>query len=353
MEFISLITTGILLVTILFGFLHKRFNRVNGALLLTGVLLLVTASMLFDWSTEFKSISVNGHLSSLSIIFLLPIVYIGFLECKKHETVINLPILAGWSALSVTVLASSTYFLETQLMPWVYALAVLKTFATMAYYTILWKEDSSRYTNREANSLIYNGPLFILAVLIAGFSISIIGSFPLFAYGFLMLLGVFMAWSILMHPLHSLNLDPVLKKLSNESAEPVQKISAKNILHYMRQHKPWHNPELSLGQLAIQTNTPVDALEYIIKEVLKTDWWYFINTYRIEESQQLLREPNHNQLAMVEIAQRVGFSNLRDFNNAFIKHSGITASHFREKHHQATGVASIQPQEMKLYPRTA
>jgi AraC-like DNA-binding protein len=114
-----------------------------------------------------------------------------------------------------------------------------------------------------------------------------------------------------------------------ESAEK-EKI-LQQILQYMRDRKPWLEPELTLDQLAAQLSIRPKILSQLINEKLQQNFFDFINRYRIEEAGRLLINPVDKKITILEVLYEVGFNSKSSFNTLFKKYTGLTPSEFKKK----------------------
>lgn len=96
---------------------------------------------------------------------------------------------------------------------------------------------------------------------------------------------------------------------------------------FMQEHKPYLEEALTLQQLSEQTNIPSKQLSFIINQVIGKHYFDFINFYRIEEAQRLLKE---SDLTIQQIMYEVGFNSKSSFNTAFKKNTSLTPSQYRE-----------------------
>lgn len=104
----------------------------------------------------------------------------------------------------------------------------------------------------------------------------------------------------------------------------------KETLEYFMQHeKPYLNSDLRLGDLANSLNISRHHMSQIINEHFDTNFFDFINTYRIEESKDLLI--NEDQMNISDVIYSSGFNNKVSFYKTFKKHTGITPSQYKSK----------------------
>jgi len=106
------------------------------------------------------------------------------------------------------------------------------------------------------------------------------------------------------------------------------------ILLYMKDSKPFLEPELTLDDLASQLSIKSKFLSQVINEQLQQNFFDFINRYRIEEAARLLTNPKDKKITILEVLYKVGFNSKSSFNTLFKKYTGLTPTEFKNK--QAT-----------------
>jgi AraC-like DNA-binding protein len=104
------------------------------------------------------------------------------------------------------------------------------------------------------------------------------------------------------------------------------------LLTFMDAEKPYLNPEITLFDLSKKVSIPHRALSEIINNSLNQNFYDFINSYRIKESQHLLEDQNNRQKTVLEILYEVGYNSKSSFNVAFKKSTGMTPSQFKKLH---------------------
>lgn len=97
---------------------------------------------------------------------------------------------------------------------------------------------------------------------------------------------------------------------------------------YMAEKKPYLASELRLQDLASQLELTPNYLSQVINDLEEKNFADFINEYRIEEAQSLLKDLPEQKI--IEIAYRAGFNTKASFNSAFKKFTGVSPSQFRQ-----------------------
>ena len=117
---------------------------------------------------------------------------------------------------------------------------------------------------------------------------------------------------------------------------PLKEDDKKRILDqlvgYMKNKKPYLEPELTLDQLAAGLSLKPKILSQVINESLHQNFFDFINRYGIEDARKLLTNPADKKITVLEVLYEVGFNSKSSFNTLFKKHTGLTPSEFKRKH---------------------
>ncbi|MDJ1483706.1 helix-turn-helix domain-containing protein [Cytophagaceae bacterium YF14B1] len=129
---------------------------------------------------------------------------------------------------------------------------------------------------------------------------------------------------------------PVINKTQRLSSEKLEQLKIE--LHYrMQAEKLFLDSDLDLPDLASKMNITSHELSFVLNEGFGTNFYQFINTYRVEEAKTLLLSEKHHHLNMLGIAYEAGFSSKTTFNTYFKKTTGLSPSQY-----QATVKKQIQ-----------
>ncbi len=112
--------------------------------------------------------------------------------------------------------------------------------------------------------------------------------------------------------------------LSALSAE----IYLKKLLRYMKSEKPYKDPDINLIELGQKVGIPHRSLSEVINNTLNQNFHEFINSYRVRESERLLRESSRFK-TVLEVIYEVGFNSKSSFHSAFKKNTGMTPTQFK------------------------
>lgn len=102
------------------------------------------------------------------------------------------------------------------------------------------------------------------------------------------------------------------------------------LLTLMSERKPYLNQDLNLGDLAFLLDIRPQRLSQIITMDLDSNFYSFINKYRVEYCKELLLNKSTVSLSMEGIAHSAGFKSRTTFYNRFNEFVGLTPKQYIE-----------------------
>ncbi len=118
--------------------------------------------------------------------------------------------------------------------------------------------------------------------------------------------------------------------LSNKKVEKGDEKFVHNLLSYMRDSKPYQNPDITIASLAGELKVSPEYLSGIINGQLNLNYFDFINHFRIEEFKAMCKNPKNRNLTLISLAYDCGFSSKATFNRVFKKEVGCTPSEYQK-----------------------
>jgi AraC-like DNA-binding protein len=113
-----------------------------------------------------------------------------------------------------------------------------------------------------------------------------------------------------------------------------------NIKSLLEVGRIYREPGISLKDFANRLQLPEYRLRKIIHEQLGyNNYNVFLNSYRIREACQQLRDPTMRRTPILTIALSVGYQSVNTFNRGFREHLGVTPSVYRSQDATASGQA--------------
>jgi AraC-like DNA-binding protein len=101
------------------------------------------------------------------------------------------------------------------------------------------------------------------------------------------------------------------------------------LLTLLSSEKSFLNPQVSLADLSEKLSISSKQLSQVINQSFDKSFFDFINAYRIQEVQRILKESLDDKLTVLEVMYQAGFNSKSSFNTAFKKETGQTPTEFR------------------------
>ncbi len=98
----------------------------------------------------------------------------------------------------------------------------------------------------------------------------------------------------------------------------------------MQNHKPYLNPNLNLGDLALMLEVRPQDLSQLLSNKLSTNFYSFVNKYRVERCKAMLKDPEYSNFSMEGIAKEAGFKSKSTFYARFKEFTGLTPLQYIE-----------------------
>lgn len=102
------------------------------------------------------------------------------------------------------------------------------------------------------------------------------------------------------------------------------------LIDYMVKEKPFLNASLTIQDISNDIEIPVRELSLLINHKLNQHFYDFVNSYRIENAMDILKDSTKNKITILEILYAVGFNSKSSFNTAFKKHTNTTPTSYRK-----------------------
>ncbi|CAM1351791.1 helix-turn-helix domain-containing protein [Tenacibaculum ascidiaceicola] len=105
----------------------------------------------------------------------------------------------------------------------------------------------------------------------------------------------------------------------------------KLILDYMETKKPYLDFEINQSELASKLSMSKHHLSEVLNLCFDQNFYQFINLYRVNEAQKIMKDPDYKDYKILAIAYEAGFKSKTSFNRVFKNHTGFTPSDFRKQ----------------------
>lgn len=103
------------------------------------------------------------------------------------------------------------------------------------------------------------------------------------------------------------------------------------LLKFMKEKKPFLDPDINLAGLAQQLSVTPEYLSGILNGSLRMNFFDFINRYRVEEFKERCLNPENSKLSILGIAFDSGFNSKATFNRVFKTLTGFTPGEYKTR----------------------
>jgi len=126
--------------------------------------------------------------------------------------------------------------------------------------------------------------------------------------------------------------DPPQKKAYQKSSldKATSELILRNLKKYMKNEQAYLDESLSLSKLAEQIDCTSNQLSQVINQETQSNFFTFVNTYRIEAVKVKLKDSKFDHYTILAIAFDCGFKSKASFNKIFKSVVGMTPSQFRK-----------------------
>lgn len=102
------------------------------------------------------------------------------------------------------------------------------------------------------------------------------------------------------------------------------------VTQLMTVEKIYLNENLSLREFSLYLKTDPNLISFILNNHLNSNFYDFVNSYRIDEVKNRLNDPTHRHLTLLGIALESGFNSKTTFNRVFKQVTGSTPTEFQK-----------------------
>ncbi|WP_347330721.1 AraC family transcriptional regulator [Marinimicrobium locisalis] len=99
----------------------------------------------------------------------------------------------------------------------------------------------------------------------------------------------------------------------------------------MEGDKIYLQQNLNIEQFSMHIGLPVKEVSSVINKHFGTNFFEFINTYRVEEAKRLLADPDHAHMTILDILLESGFNSKSAFHRFFKRLVGASPSEYRKQ----------------------
>lgn len=104
----------------------------------------------------------------------------------------------------------------------------------------------------------------------------------------------------------------------------------KTVFQYLKNKKPYLNPDYSLQMMAEDLNISRHKLSEAINNGQKKNFYKLINECRVQEVKEMLVNPSFSHYTVLGIGLECGFNSKTSFNRIFKEETGFTPSEYKK-----------------------
>lgn len=119
------------------------------------------------------------------------------------------------------------------------------------------------------------------------------------------------------------------QQLSGALDEDTRASLLETVVQYMKSQQAFLDNDLSLRALSEAVDISTHHLSEILNQEQGQNFYNFVNNFRIEFVCERLKEDN--DIKLLDLGLKSGFSSKSTFNSVFKKHTGLTPSQYRDK----------------------
>jgi AraC-like DNA-binding protein len=123
------------------------------------------------------------------------------------------------------------------------------------------------------------------------------------------------------HPKEGMTTQPCGEQASPEVVERIRT--------FMKERKPYLDPEITLSGLACELNLSRNTLSHAINSGFRMNFFTFVNQHRVEEVIAMLDDPEKQDENLLRLAFDAGFNSKATFNHIFKKFTGFTPKEYK------------------------
>jgi AraC-like DNA-binding protein len=126
--------------------------------------------------------------------------------------------------------------------------------------------------------------------------------------------------------------DPQPEKKYKDHLTELERNAIQAALQKAMEQKAYLNPDLSLDNLAESLSYPPRKVSQVMNDDFNQNFFDYINSYRIREAEQRLRDSLDPKLTVLEVMYACGFNSKSSFNTIFKQKTGQTPTAYRTSH---------------------
>ncbi|MFD1217606.1 MULTISPECIES: helix-turn-helix domain-containing protein [Microbulbifer] len=367
-DVVLLMTAAECLLLAVFQSILPTRARHDGRLLSAFLLIIAVASActLILWNDQFSLApwfeqTLLPYLLYSALLLKGPAIYLYVCSLTQRKLTLDrrlaihlLPALLGLACIAVFGISSSDLRLATDteqslptlaiefiwdlasLVPFVYAAASL---VQIRRYRIALKDEYSHYSEVEltwlsalAWGVFISWGWTMVVHVVAKFSSDIVADYMGIADNYLafILINAFFAYS-LTYAHQLLDTKPEEETHETVSEEAPSEPAITKVRHAMDVDKIYLKKNLNLEQFSERIDLPPKEVSGVINKHFGTNFFEFVNSYRVEAAKTLLADPEKADMTVLDVLLESGFNSKSAFHRFFSRLVGMSPTEYRKQ----------------------
>lgn len=150
-------------------------------------------------------------------------------------------------------------------------------------------------------------------------------------FGFILINALFLYSVVYAHKLLSTKPEAETAPEKNRSEEKIHESAIQKVTAGMEEQRHFLKHNLNIEEFSKRIDLPVKDVSLVINKHFGTNFFEYINKYRVEEAKRLLLDPMHADKTILDILLQAGFNSKSAFHRFFNRIVGVSPSEFRKR----------------------
>jgi AraC-like DNA-binding protein len=124
--------------------------------------------------------------------------------------------------------------------------------------------------------------------------------------------------------------DSLEKAENTEASIKTESVLSRRLKDLMEKEKLYLNEKLSGNEMAVTLGISRHQLSEVLNNELHTNFYNFINHYRVEDCKQKMANPKFENYTLLALGFECGFNSKTTFNTVFKRETGMTPRQFKK-----------------------
>ena len=120
-------------------------------------------------------------------------------------------------------------------------------------------------------------------------------------------------------------------KIKEASPDKPNELAVEQVKKGMETEKLYLEQNLNIEEFANRIDIPVRDVSNVINKHFGTNFFEFMNSYRVEEAKRLLADPGNSELTILDILLQSGFNSKSAFHRFFKRLVGMSPTEYRKQ----------------------